>query len=72
MVLALSIHDLFEGLSKISNFSSHCLTERVGVRRGSGSGQTPVLRLVPPPRLRLPQVGHSSLSGAQVGSLCGQ
>ena len=72
VVLALSIHDLFEGFSKISNFSSHCLTERVGVRRGSGSGQTPVLRWVPPPRLRLSQVGHLRLSGTEVGQVCGK
>ena len=72
VVLALSIHDLFEGLL-ISNFWT-CQVSRLQIytRGRSGCGQAPVLRLVPPARLRLSQVGHLRLSGTEVGQVCGK
>ena len=74
VVLALSIHDLFEGLDSLI---SHQLSAGVSLttlsfRHRPRSSQAPVLSLVPPPGLRLPQVGHLRLSRPQVGQVRGK
>ena len=72
MVLALSIHDLFEG--NIKQFTpsrvSRCNALLSRRHRPRGGAETD-LGLVPAAGLRLTQVGHLRVSGPQVGQVRG-
>ena len=68
VVLALSIHDLFEG----DSWLSWPWQLEIIFRHGPGSDQETDLSLVPAPRIRLAQVGHLRVSGSQVGQISGE
>ena len=80
MVLALSIHDLFEGnieqftpsrVSRCNTPLSRCNAPLSRRHRPRGGAETD-LGLVPAAGLRLTQVGHLRVSGPQVGQVRGK